>query len=275
MRINNYEIESKKNMVSISDKTIAIVSDIQINNNTTEEKIESVIETVKNIRPTEIIIPGNLYNIDKNSEYFDERNAEKVKKLLKKLSKLAEVFVSYGNKELELEEVGLKEESRKIRKDINEFAYDHTKYCANSINVFDNIFYCEELIYNYDMYLCSLISEFDFYEEAKKSIDKFIELYESYLVQLTNMMDQNLFNVLICHNPIIIEAYEKMSVLKRFDLVICGNKQGYIFNRYKSGLIRQGKTDFLVCDTVTKDHLSDKILRQEGAIDVVKIKRKL
>lgn len=209
MRINEYEIKSSKN---ISDKKIAIVSDINIDSISKKEKLNEIIQTIDTLNPTQIVIPGNLYNASDK-----QLDIKKITDFIKELSLISEVFISYGKNEYEpfdrkYDNLESHKKTSNLRQNISEFAFEISKMQDNPINILDNEFYGEEVVYKYDIDFSAISMNIDWYYKHNSSLDKFIELYETYLNELYYMMDECVFNVLICHNPVIIEAYKKISV---------------------------------------------------------------
>ena len=91
----DYTLESSK---VDTDKNIAICSDLHINRNTPKEKLDDVLETLSDIQPTHIVIPGDLYDVDDTTISTDLKQ-DKVSLFIDNASEIADVFYVKGNAE--------------------------------------------------------------------------------------------------------------------------------------------------------------------------------
>lgn len=71
--------------------------DIHINKKTSNKKINYVLENLDNIKPTYIVIPGDLYNVDESTVYSYLDIPEKVSTFINDETDIADVSYVKGN----------------------------------------------------------------------------------------------------------------------------------------------------------------------------------
>lgn len=285
MKINEYNIKTDK---LINDKTIAVLSDVHISKNTKIKKLYEIRDNLTSIKPTEILIAGDLYNVDKSTITNDN-----VTKFLNELTYISDVFYVKGNIELKsgiLPYGVYNNENKKFH-----------LLCENNINYMNGKRICcnNRLVSFDEMNIAGIKLDANFYEMDEKSKIKFlVSRYTKYLEKITKQCGREAFNILLCHDPIIIDAYEKIEALNKFDLVVSGHNHGGLFPdsmkpilelinadieklypTYINGFIQKDNTTFVVNEGVTKFHSESGILEglerfHENTIDVINVKRK-
>ena len=238
MKRNEYVIKSPKVK---SDKNIVICSDMHINSRTSFEKIEETIGSISEMKPTHIVIPGDLYDAN---QYGIAKNAEKVAYFIGQTSKIADVYYVRGN----------------IDQRINLFSNDS---CYNDNEKFHAL--CEGnendsqlCVKNDDINFSGIELPSDFYDLGEHDkIKILLSYYKTYLEKLSNICGSKDFNVLLCHDPIIRDAICYLSykgiIDLNFDLVVSGHNHGGIWPTFMKPLFRLAHFDMdLLYPTYTK-----------------------
>jgi predicted MPP superfamily phosphohydrolase len=300
MKINEINVKTTKN---VEDKNIALLSDIHVEYNTPSVKLNKIVEDVKRLEPTQIMIPGDLYNSNDSKLVAFPRDTEKVLNFIRKLSEIANVYISLGNSELELTnnqgQFPCIDPSTFYRDDI--LAAEMCPYSTKMNNpvhfVGQETFHAIHAEKDYT--ISGLTPSLSFYKKDKERVAKLIEKYEEYINMLTAQLNPEQYNILLTHNPIIIDAYEKIASLKKFDLVLSGHNHGglidpklkpflalipgidskRLFPKYVKGAHAFDNTTFVVSEGITKFHSNCGFLAnfeksQEGTIDLIKVRRK-
>ena len=215
----DYMLESSK---VDTDKNIAICSDLHINRNTPKEKLDDVLETLSDIQPTHIVIPGDLYDVDDTTISTDLRQ-DKVSLFIDNASEIADVFYVKGNAEQKsnLLPYGL----------YNNHNEKFHLLCERNT---DGKY---KYVYNNGINVLGIKLPLDFYKLSECQRTKYLLVqYKKYLEKLSKHCGNKNFNVLLCHDPIIVDAmrYLKSSneVNANFDLIISGHNHGGIWPDY-------------------------------------------
>lgn len=88
----SYTIETKETRLSV-DMKIVLVSDLHLGAVNSENRLESIIQSVNNLKPDIVCIAGDIFNDD----YRSLRNPEKVIELFKSIKSTYGVYASLGN----------------------------------------------------------------------------------------------------------------------------------------------------------------------------------
>lgn len=283
MKKNEYIIENSK---IIDDKNIAICADLHLSSHTKKEKLREVLDALEEIKPTHIVIPGDLYNVD---DMTIGKGKNMVSDFTNQMTEIAEVYYVQGNSE---------QRSKKLP---SEF------YLAGNKKFH---LLCEHMIRG----KTNSISDIDMTISALKLPDSFYQLDENeryqqlvlkkliYLRRLSNSLDPKMFQVLLCHDPIIesVFMYWQLELKKQnpFDLIISGHNHGGLFPSwmrpflefskinisnayptYVKGIIKHKDNYHIISEGITKFHSeSGKLERleqfHEGTIENVKVLRK-
>lgn len=300
MKIKEYNLDSSKD---IQDKRLAVVSDLHISSHTNSANLQSVLKTVSSLHPTEIVMPGDLYNasdkaLNKNENIFI------VLDFLDELAKIADVFISFGNSELEpwspnnpINEGKIANSALSLMNKLSSIHFGKKYYQIKRGYTFLGQFTTHLETRKDDIDFSALNPDYDYYHKTSDCIKDLIDKYETYLQYLASNLNPKAFNVLLMHDPLIIEAFERLDGLKAFDLVISGHNHGGLFPqslkplfrlmpsinmdklypKYIKGMIRKETTNFIVSEGVTKFHSSMQKLESlekfhEGTIELIKIK---
>lgn len=297
MKINEFIIYTKKDF---SNEKFAIISDIHISDNIDLNKLSQIINNLYIVNPDYILIAGDLYNADCN-------DIEITKKItinfLQSLSKICKVYISLGKHELE----------PLLNKKINDSDIHNKKAANSALLLMNSIFKLESntklyklrnninfvgqftshnVINNDNFTITGLNFDYNFYHHNNDNI--FPYEYKDYIIKQTEKLNNNDFNILLCHEPIIIDYFHTIPELKKYDLIISshnhGNLNSLIYNallknndklnnKYAHGLIIKNNTPFIISKGITKFHSAEGYLQRleknnEGNIELVKIRRK-
>lgn len=206
-----------------SDKNIAIVSDMHISEETPVEKLIDTLDTLSEIKPTHIVMPGDLYDVDLTTIFN-----KKVTSFINDATDIAPVFYVKGDSEdrgalysMKILPKGLENGQNKDFHVLNEsnrdFSFDN--YTFKGIN-FTGLKLPQEFYslseYNKARYILT------HYKEYLEKMSKKIETlkYKGY----------EDFSVLLCHDPAIIDAITHYNFTENeqlnFDLIISGHNHG-------------------------------------------------
>ena len=183
-----YKIYNKNNF------KLCIISDIHISNKLNNNKLDKLIEYMKDEKPDYILIPGDL--LDKNSEL--ETELSRVIDFLSKLGNIGKTFIILGNHDLF---------------DINKKYYKSIKY-IEKVNKIKNVRILDNELYeDKNIFLYGLTLDFDNYRLNDKSI-----LFNQ-IKDIPNKSSK--LKIIMMHSPANIDK-EIIDILK-YDYIICGH----------------------------------------------------
>lgn len=283
MKRNEYRIYSDK----IKDnKNIAILSDVHISEKTSNSRLNMILDELEKIEPTHIVIPGDLYNVDKSTVCED-----KVTNFVVNATGIADVFYVKGD---------IEDESAILNMSILPAGLKHNK--NDRLHIFGEDL--EELCCQDDLCITGIKLPNSFYKLGEgKKIETLLRKYFEYLERLSEKCHDDKFNVLLCHDPIIRDALKIMEALKddslNFDLVIAGHNHGGMmpavlkeiikpftkdikkyYPTYLKGLWNiDGNGYMIVSEGVTKYHSEMGVLEQlekihNGTVENVRVLKK-
>lgn len=227
MKRNEYTIYSDK---IDSDKNIAVCADLHLNENTSKKKINEVLQKLDEIKPSHIVIPGDLYDVCYSTI---EVRDDIVTDFINEATDISDVYYVKGN---------IEQRSMLLPYGIyyNNNPHFHL-LCENIPSGKDKI------IYNNDVNVSAIKLPLDFYylsEEERCS--QLLERYNKYLEKLSKYCGSKNFNVLLCHDPIIIKAlelYQNNHPQLNFDLIVSGHNHGGIFPEWMRGFLEYSGVD--------------------------------
>ena len=223
MKRREYEVYTNK---VDSEKNIAIVSDIHISEETPTEKLIDTLDTLSDIKPTHIVMPGDLYDVDVATMFRG-----KVTSFINDATEIAPVFYVKGDSEdrgalysMKMLPKGLENgQNRKfhiLNEENKEFSTD--SYTFKGIN-FTGL---------------KLPQEFYGLSEFNKA-RYILNHYRSYLEEISRKLETikdkgyDAFNVLLCHDPAIIDAITHYNLTEdeqlNFNLMISGHNHGGLY----------------------------------------------
>ena len=206
------------------DKKIIVLSELNIDKQTKYKQLKYLIDEINTLEPTQILIPGNLYNYKKEIDYDD-----KVNTFLKELSGIADTYYIKGkndNYNIDIYD----NDNLNILCEINNTSYNK-KIHTNGLNIYGMRLGKSYYKSSHDDKLFSLIYK-----------------YNSYLDNLE--LKDNDVNILLCYDALIKELYDYSDNLNKFDMVITSNN----YNE-KNQLIQKGTTLFFLADAINKDNM--------------------
>lgn len=211
----------------IDNKTIAVVSDFHINKEMNNKKIYKVLDTLHDIKPTHIVIPGDLYNVDRLT--IREVPNNKVSLFIKDATDIADVYYVKGNIEEKSDLLPYHLYNNRNRK--------FHLLCEENYDFFNKKNGKVEVVKENDINIAGIRLPKDFYDRdefTKKKI--LLSKYKKYLESISNQCGKDKFNVLLCHDPIIKGVLDILDT--DFDLVISGHNHGGIFPRILKGPLK-------------------------------------
>ena len=210
MRIYNEEFTKETNLIK-KDETIVSLSDIHINTGCSYKLLDKAIESVEMEKPNYITISGDVMN--RASHYLIIENRKKLMYLLKRLSNIAQVFLSLGNHDLS--------DSKTITSDEIKDLLRYLEHVYNFILLDNKSFQTDNINF------IGFSQRLDGYREYNRKHwnDWFIEdLVKSDLKAIKDK-----FNCLLLHSPmpLLINNKELLNeindLIGSIDLIICGH----------------------------------------------------
>jgi len=206
MKRNEYSIYNNKIR---GDKNIAICSDIHINSKTPDKKLQEVLDNLEDIKPTHIVIPGDLYDPDEETIH-----SYRVKKFIDNMTEIAKVYYIAGDAEGHLLPAG-------IRNNLN------SKFRI----LCEKLYFDEQFLEDRDVTVAGLRLPNQFYRlNEEEKLNTLLFKYREYLEKLSKDCGDNNLNILLCHDPVIVRAMMHFSYVYaehfNFDLVISGHNHG-------------------------------------------------
>lgn len=285
MKRNEYTLCSSKVK---SDKNIAIVSDLHISENSSETTLVEVLDTLDDIDPTHIVIPGDLYNVDMTTIA-----GNKVTDFVNTATEIAPVYYVKGN----TEDLGSILNYRILPNGMEKGQNERLHILCEDINGEQTETFTES-----DLSISGIRLPEEFYKQCElEKLNMLFSKYQDYLEKLLKL--KNGYNILLCHDPIIRDILDLMEALKErplgFDLIISGHNHGGMFPKnlkplispfykqisklypsYIKGEVPFGETGtMIISEGVTKYHSEMGVLEKlerfhEGTIENVRIRKK-
>ncbi len=198
------------------------------------------------------MIPGDLY--DTENDYFYDN--EQIAYFINNATMIADVFYVRGNAEQ-------KSILLPYRLYNNQNEHFHLLCEANT-----------DGIYNYinteEVNIAGIELPSSFYELDEKEKTKFLlQQYKLYLKDLSSTCGNNCFNVLLCHDPIIIDVMQKFNSPLNFNLIISGHNHGGMWPKWMKIIFKVSGTKMDLCyPTYTKGrvegHHDENLIISEG-----------
>ena len=202
------------------DKRLIVLNELNINQYTKYKIITKMIDEINDLEPTQIIIPGNLYN-----NTCDEN---KVNTFLKELSSISDTYYVKGDNDYTNKINIIDHDNLYMLCDLSSNSYNK-KYHINGMNFYGMRLSKSYYANNYDQKLFDLIYKYNGY---------FDNIH----------LKDNDVNVLVCYDALIKHLYEYSDNLKKFDMVITSNNY-----HEKEQLIQKGTTLFFLADNINKE----------------------
>lgn len=213
-----------------TNKNVAILSDLHISKKTPDSKLNDVINTLEKIKPTHIVVPGDLFNVDESTI-----SGDKVTNFISEITEISEVFYVKGN--IEDGDWG------------PSFSVLPTGLKNNQNNRFHVVGEThEETPEQSDLNILGLRIDNDIYKMGEKEkIATILKKYEEYLKILSSRYSKENFNILLCHDPIIRDVLRLMEAINgtqlNYDLVISGHNHGGMYPKQLKRIIKSHVED--------------------------------
>ncbi len=214
-----YEINTDK---VIKELKLAVISDLHYGSKTSEKYLKKVLDKVENIRPTHIIMPGDIIDDDKKI-----RDINTFLSFLKELRKISKVIMSLGNH------------------DISHFENDgwvsQNKYeYFNQIEKLDGVYVLNNEMISDKDHNVNFIGYTEPYENYKYNNKK--SLFLSDINDVLNLkLEEDSYNILLAHNPTNFENIKKseVNILENVDLIISGHMHAGLVPPYIRPIINK------------------------------------
>ena len=270
-----------------SSMNIAICADLHLSDSTSKKKLLALLEILDEIKPTHIVIPGDLYDV---CECTIGDKDEIVTRFINEATDIADVFYVKGNIE-----------QRSILLPYGLYYNNNPRF---HLLCEDNIDGRYRYINNQGLNISAISLPISFYSLSETEKCKvLLKQYRKYLEKLSKFCGSKNLNILLCHDPIIIKALQMYIQTTgeslNFDLVISGHNHGGVFPKsmkyilaslgvdiekayptYVSGAYQIGSNQMaVVSEGITRFHSSFGSLRHlenfhDGTVENVKIIKK-
>lgn len=200
-----YKITSSKLK---EDIRILLMSDLHYKTPNHIEKLNTIKEEIKNIKPTYICIPGDL---------LDDSRPKEEKILLDwltTLGKIAPIIISLGN-----HDVTTKKE-KKVIYDANEELWKKIASIPN-VTLLDNDIYETKAIR-----MIGITLPFDYYHNGHENKNKLVPIINQIFPK---QAQSDKLNIILCHTPIHLfdsTIYKQIHLFQKSDLILCGHMHG-------------------------------------------------
>lgn len=201
------QIKIKKIRLSNKKMTsrIILISDVHYFSKKDLNKLNKILEKIKNLSPDYICILGDICD---QARILDE---ELLISWLKTLASISKVIVVYGNHDLAQYKTHTSFFNKKL--------FDKIKN-INNLSLLDN-----ELKIENKLCFIGLKFGFDYYYKHNEKSEQFIKQYN----KVVKKLDSNNYNILLTHSPIAVTrdgVVNKLNDYKNIDLVLCGHMHG-------------------------------------------------
>ena len=285
MKTINYLMKTEKN---VKPKTITTASDLHINKKTKPERIQEILDEIDKTKPTHILIPGDLYNVDYETVYGDN---EIVSDFLNEATDIAPVYYVPGDSELKTYIL-----PEKLTNHNNPNLHILCDTSNEFIETGNIIHQYTDTVVDDDITISGIKLPQEYYNMYEfQKITYLKKLFEEHYFDELNNIDKDKLNILLCHDPFIIKCAE---YLKMMDVVISGHNHGGLFPEdkkkllkflkadidklyptYVEGFRKSFNTEYVISNGVTKFHPDMGILqylekKHDGSIDVIRCRKR-
>lgn len=210
------------------DANIAVVSDLHFNSAMSNEKLDEIVELLKKLGPTQIAIPGDIYDPMMGSETYKIDDRIRFQKFIKQICSIADVYYTLGN--IDQLDLYSNDFSKKMLTRLPD-NFVTTIGNGNLINLPD-----------YNMCITGINLDKDLYKYDEQIRIKLIKThYYEYLMGIKNMLKDQTYNVFLCHDPLIIDVLRDIH-RKDFDniinLIISGHNHGGMFPNWAKPFVK-------------------------------------
>ena len=221
--VNQYSIECP---FILDEHRLAFFSDVHGD----ITKLESIIELLKKLRVSVLLLGGDL--IDTNKD--DYRNNE-IKELLKEISKTTKIFFSIGNHDLVYFQKDSKGKRCEVKSEELDFWKDLNSIKENNIYLPDipvESPTIDKWSLGDDIDISSINFPIEYYWNKELCSD-----FDSYLDAISNIsINTDRFNILLCHSPKNIirngQISSYLNYLKKFNLILSGHMHGGLVPKF-------------------------------------------
>lgn len=190
---------------ALKDITLIHLADIHFNKNTKDILLKQIKEEIFKQNPDYVVITGDI--IDNPSVVKDKIKIKKLVLFLTDLGNFTKVIISLGNHDI------FKMDDYKFFKNLNDL---------KNIYVLDNDNYMDDSIYISGF---TLPTNYYYNISDKESVEILIEHLKKYK-NLTTNLPVFLPKVSLIHSPIKLTDKEVLTILKEYDLLLCGHTHG-------------------------------------------------
>lgn len=204
----------------IKDLKLAVISDLHYGSKTSEKYLKKILKKVDKIKPTHILMPGDIIDDDKQI-----RDIDVFIKFLKELRKISKVIMSLGNHDIShFENNGWVSQ--------NKFEYFNQMEKINEVHVLN-----DETLFD-EEYNVNFVGYTEPYENYKLDNKKSIFL-DDINHKLNAALSNDSYNILLAHNPTNFVNIKKdeVHILKNCDLIISGHMHAGLIHPYMRPLL--------------------------------------
>ena len=200
------KIEIKKDIVysgkAKKDITIIHLADIHFSKLTNDKKLSQIQEEIHKNNPDYVMITGDV--LDDTSIIKDKTKIKQLLIFLTGMANYTKVIISLGNHDI------FKNDDYKFFKNLNDL---------KNIYVLNNDIYVDENIYVSGV---TLPNNYYYNINNDESVEILIEHLKKHKKLITNL-PQSIPKVSLIHSPIKLTNKEVLTILKDYDLILCGH----------------------------------------------------
>lgn len=195
------------------DLKFVVLSDLHYSYCVTNEKLDRILNEVRNIKPNYILFPGDI--IDSTDMIKDHKEEKRFLSWLKKLGEISPVLMSLGGHDY-------------YKKDKSHgWIYNFDTKLYKNINNIKNVYLLDNDFYeDNNVFVVGYTQSYEYYHSSKNKTlieDKDIMLKE--LKELHKKIDLNSkkIKLLLVHSPVCVNDPEVLSELTGYDYYISGH----------------------------------------------------
>lgn len=197
------------------DLKFVVLSDLHYSYCVTNEKLDRILNEVRNINPDYILFPGDI--IDSTDMIKDHKEEKRFLSWLKKLGEISPVLMSLGGHDF----------YKKDKSKFHGWIYNYDEKLYKKINDIKNLYLLDNTFYeDNNVFVVGYTQSFEYYHSSKnKSLfeDKDIMLKELKELHQKIFFNSKKVNLLLVHSPVCINEPDIKEETEKYDYIISGH----------------------------------------------------
>ncbi len=209
---------------------ICVFSDIHFSYQVTDERLNSLVEKMRERKPNYILIPGDI--VDSNDMISDPSEEKRLLNWLKTLGEIAPVLISEGNHDIYKKATPERKKQIKSRWEI----VKNTDFIAK-VNALENVYYLDNEKYeDKNIYVLGVTLNAPYYRLYKnddkyrrlisptgEDPDEFLRILDNLDQKLITNLPKGKLKIALIHSPAHLDDYRIQAELSEFDYLVAGH----------------------------------------------------